>query len=90
MVEVTRRIRWDGRFEGKSYYSTPSWTTRGVEYTLTVNWETGAVKCSCMDASCRKKVAYALDDQGQGGCKHIRALCCLMGEALKREREIAT
>lgn len=80
---VTRRIRWVGRYENKSRYVTPSWTTEGVEYELSVSWTDGMVECTCMDAVCRKKTAYALDDKGIGGCKHIRALCLLMGYALK-------
>jgi hypothetical protein len=86
--ESTRRLRCDGSDNEYSYWSTPSWTGAKIIYTITINKDTREVRCSCMDAQCRRHFGE-LDDPTIG-CKHTRALVALVHRrvgAMNRRRD---
>ena len=72
----SRRIRCDGADPDYIWFSTPSWSRprSAIVHTITIDKRKGWVRCSCEDATCRKKKAYLMDVEAPTGCKHIRSL----------------
>lgn len=69
----SRLVRQTGADNDYFHFSTPSWTTPGVEYDLAINRRNGEITCNCPDAACRKKRGDLLN-LDQPGCKHITGL----------------
>ena len=75
--DVPRLIRFDGADNDYIYFSTPSWTTKGVEYELTINKRDGEVLCQCLGSRCHKKSANLVDlleGKPTDTCKHCKVL----------------
>lgn len=54
------------------YYRTPSCTTTGKVYDLTVDKRKGRVECNCKWGRCWHICGDLLDPQSPGVCRHIR------------------
>lgn len=71
--ETERLISYAGEHDGSWLFYCPSFTDPDTEYEILFDREKLQVRCSCMDASCRKKVWKVLDPKSQF-CKHVRIL----------------
>lgn len=49
-------------------FSTPSWTGGKEDYEVSFEIDAATVRCSCMDATCRRKNGLPVTDKGL--CKH--------------------
>ncbi len=71
-------IRFDGSDPDLFYFSTPSWSRKGVRYDLLVCKRTGTITCNCKDSQCRHKtpnlVEFLQDQFKERACKHQRLL----------------
>lgn len=67
-------VRCDGMDADFFWFSTPSWTRKGIEHTITVCRRTGVVACTCEDATYRAKRGFVLDTKAPGVCKHVKRL----------------
>jgi hypothetical protein len=54
----------------------PSFTTPGEEYEVSCDRDGGAMWCSCMDATCRKKRGTIIDSGNL--CKHCKVVLRLL------------
>lgn len=71
-------IRFDGSDSDFLYFSTPSWSQRGVRYDIKVCKRSGFIACDCMDSTCRHKnpnlVPFISGKESERACKHQRLL----------------
>ena len=79
-------IRFDGSDADYLWFSTPSWSTRGRRYDITIDKRTGETKCSCADCVYRIKKAHLVDmltKENVRQCKHCARLLAEYKEILE-------
>ena len=72
-MPVEGLIRFDGADADSYLFSTDSWTGSGEEYVIEISKRDGMVRCTCLDASCRRKTDR-VDAKEPRICKHARAV----------------
>lgn len=72
-MPVVGLIRFDGADNEHYLFSTDSWSGSGDEYTIAISKHDGTISCTCMDATCRRKVDR-INAQDPRICKHARAV----------------
>lgn len=66
-------IRFDGADADSYLFSTTSWTGSGEEYVIEISKRDGMVRCTCADASYRRK-SDRVDAKEPRLCKHAQAV----------------
>jgi hypothetical protein len=85
----TRAIRFHGADDSYLYFSVLSFSGTGERYEMNVSKQDGSIKCSCADATCRKKVGDILDRESGVACKHVRRLLGSFERILSEGIEVA-
>lgn len=73
----SRLVKLVGSDADYLYFTTPSWSRKDLKFDITIDKETGEIRCSCEDAVCRAKRPYLLDmfgDEKPVHCKHVAGL----------------
>jgi hypothetical protein len=74
--KLSRLPRLVGADNDEIQFVTPSWSTPGLEYSLTISKRDGLVRCDCLGTVCHHKQFHLIDLlSGKGNpCKHVRSL----------------
>lgn len=67
-------IYFDGSDPDFLHFGTPSFTTVGKEYSLTISKRTGELRCDCTGAICHGYNHAQWDDFEAASCRHQRVL----------------